>query len=127
MEINGRTVNLRRTVKTNCILAERAPGKDIRRYPELWAADNYTDSQLSAAFFIYALSEGYEAWKSFQEKDYEPHPLTVDELMSLDEDVFTELFKEALEVYTADGKTTVETQPKRSKKKTGAVKASPSE
>lgn len=127
MEINGRTVNLRRTVKANCILAERAPGKDIRRYPELWNADNYTDAQLSAAFFIYALSEGFEAWKSFQDKDYTPNPVTVDELMSLDEDIFNELFKEAIAVYTADGKTTVETQPKRSKKKTGTVKASPSE
>ena len=127
MEINGRTVNLRRTVKANCILAERAPGKDIRRYPELWEADNYTDSQLAAAFFIYALSEGYESWKAYQDKEYIAHPLTVDEAMTLDEAVFNKLFEEAVTVYGSDGKTTVETQPKRSKKKTGAVKALPSE
>lgn len=117
MVINGREIKFRRTVKANCLLAEHAPNKDIRRYPELWNTDNYADSQLAAAYWVFALNDGYENWLSFQDHDHVSNPLTVEEIMSLDEDTFAQLFMEAIEVYRADGKQTVQTQPKKSKKK----------
>lgn len=117
MTINGREVRFRRTVKTNCLLAEQSPNKDITRYSELWTDASFSDGQLAAAFFIFAMSDGYESWRSFKESGYVPQPISVEELMTLDESEFSALLGEAISAYNSDGKITVQTQPKRSKKK----------
>lgn len=121
MEVNGREIKFRRTVKTNCLLIEQSPGKDIRRYQERFSDADPVEAQFSAAFLIYAMNLGYEEWLSFKDKTHTPDPLTVDEIMTLDDTEIVALFKEAVAAMTADGKTTVETQPKPSKKKQGAA------
>ena len=116
MTINDREIKFRRTVYVTCLLSERAPGKDVRRYEELFDESNLGQTFEASAYFVHALSIGYEKWKAMTELGYEQHPVTLDELMCLDESEFLRLFAEAMEVFKGDAKQTVEAQPK---KKTG--------
>ena len=125
MTINGREIHFRRTVFVTCLLSERAPGNDVRRYEELFSESNLGQTFDASAYFVHALSIGYEKWKAMTTPGYEQHPVTLDELMCLDESEFLQLFAEAMEVFKGDAKQTVEAHPKkRSGKKTESVKAS---
>lgn len=117
MVINGREIKFRRTVKTNCMLIERSPNKDIKRLAETFTDADPVEAHFSAAFLIFAMNQGYEEWLSFQDKTHTPDPITVDEIMTLDDAEFVELFNEAVAAMTADGKVTVEAKAKPSKKK----------
>lgn len=125
MIINGREIYFRRTIFVTCLLSERAPGKDVRRYEELFNENNLGQTFDASAYFIHALSIGYEKWKAMTTPGYEQNPVTLDELMCLDESEFLKLFAEAMESFQGDAKQTVEAQPKkRTGKKTESVKAS---
>lgn len=120
MEVNGREIKFRRTVKTNCMLMEQSPDKDIRRYQEKLSGNDPVEAQFAAAFLIYAMNQGYEEWLSFKDRSHAVDPISVDEIMTLDDDEFLALFNEAVNAMKVDGKTTVEAQPKPSKKKTAS-------
>lgn len=118
MEIHGRDVNFRRTVLGNCEIAEMCPKKDINKFEELLKSD-YATAQNAAAKFIVALSKGYEMNQRFENPGYEMHPLTVDELMLLDNDEFNDLFEAALHAFANDGKTTVDAEAPKRKNEAG--------
>lgn len=115
MEIHGREIKFRRTVLGNCKIAEMSPKKDINRFDELLNSD-YATSQQAAAKFMAALSEGHEMNQRFENPDYEMHPLTTEEALLLDGDVFNDLFTEALAAFAGDTPT-VETEPVKEKGK----------
>lgn len=110
MIINGREVRFRRTVWGNCQLADMCPKKDINKLGALLQGD-YATSQRTAARMIAVLSEGYERAHKFSDPGYEPHPLTEDEALMLDDETFSALFQEAIDAFQNDGKTTVEAEP----------------
>lgn len=114
MRVNGREINFKRTVAANCKIADLCPDMDIKNADKLFAG-KYQDSQLTAAKVIAILNEGYEQNKKFSEPGYEPNPISVDELLSLDDDLFGELFTEAMEAYAGE-KATVEVEPEKGKK-----------
>ena len=125
MTINGREINFRRTVFVTCLLSERAPGKDVRRYEELFDESNLGQTFDASAYFVHALSIGYEKWRAMKEPGDVQKPVTLDELMNLDEAEFLQLFAEAMGVFQGDAKQTVEAQPKkRTGKKTEVAKPS---
>ena len=125
MKVNNREIKFRRTVFVTCLLSERAPGKDVRRYEELFDLTNLGQSYDAAAYFIHAMSMGYEKAKAMNEQGYTANPVTYDELMCLSEEDFLKLFTEAMEVYRGDAKQTVQAQPKKGTgKKTEVTKAS---
>lgn len=116
MEINGRDVRFARTVRANCILSDFAPDHDIARFNEIWEKGSYSEQQKACAVFINALSEGYEYRQKDREPGHVPRPITVDEALNLEDDIFAQLFGEALSAFTDGGKVTVETEPMPGKK-----------
>lgn len=110
MQIHGREIGFRRTVLGNCEIAEICPNRDINKFNDLVNGD-YITTQKAAASFMVALSKGYEMNRAFEEPGYQPRPLTVEELMLLDNEIFNELFVIAISRFADDGKTTVEAEP----------------
>lgn len=116
MEIHGREIKFRRTVLANCEIAEVCPDGDINKIDGLLHA-KYATAQKAAATIMSALSKGYEMEQKFNDPSYEMHPLTVDEVLLLDNDEFNALFVEALNVWADDGKVTVEAEEPKQKGK----------
>jgi len=119
MIIHGREIKFRRTVEATCELADKAPDGDINKYDKLLNSPKYSVTQKAAAEVIAALSKGYEKTRKYEEPGYVMNPLTLDEVLTLDEDTFTALFTEAMNAWQTDGKTTVETEPPKEKGKNG--------
>lgn len=99
-----------------CELADLCPDGDLNRFAELFQG-HMGNIQRNTAILIHLMNEGYEMSKKFEDPTYEPNPLTVDEILYLDDKTFTQLFEEATAVFMEDGKPSVETQPSKKKKK----------
>lgn len=116
MIVHGREIKFRPTVEAVCQLAEVCPGKAIGNIGSLFTnVEGTSESMTLMAYFVVCLNQGYEKAKAFEEPNYEPNPLTMDETMNLDADVLNELFSEATKAYLAD-KQTVEVEPEKPKR-----------
>lgn len=128
MKLNGREVKFKRTIWATIAVAAMCPDKDPMHIDEV-LKENFSDGNLAAAQFVCILSEGYERQKAFEAsqtgEDYEELPLTMDEIMNLDDfEIFQELFLEAANAWKNDSKPTVETQPAPGKKKSSRKQSS---
>lgn len=115
MIINGKEVRFCRTVWSNCKMTEAAPDHDLEKFYAKFQSPDVSERYFYAASFIVALNEGYEK-KHALETGEPPEPLTIDAVLSLEEDDFLTLLNEATEAFKADGKRTVNAQPKAVKK-----------
>lgn len=120
MIINGREIRFRRSVLANCEISEASPEGDVNRLlKEQLMGGTYAVSQKAAATIITALSKGYEFAQAAKDQKYKPRPLNMNEVLSLQEKEFNELFDEAMRVFYNDGKISVEAEPvKKTEKKT---------
>lgn len=118
MLIHGREIKFLRTVQAACDIADICPKGDMANIAELFKGTTKT-RVTNMANIIHFLSVGYEEAKAFEEEGYKPNPITVKELMALDEDTFNILFTEATEAFYSD-KQTVEVEPEKKKEKAKA-------
>ena len=116
MKVHGREITFLRTVWANCEFTKLADG-DIKNIEDKLGSD-YITSQKTAAEMMSILSMASESSKRFEDPDYKERPLTVEEAMSLEGEIFSKLFQEALAAWTNE-KPTVETTPQKGVKKTG--------
>lgn len=117
MELNGREIGFRRTVYANSKIAEMCPAHDINRINEIFKAKDAKVQLDFAVDFVLAMNEGYEKAKKFNEPDYEPRPLTREELELCDVVQLNSLFEIAADVFRGDAKVTVETAPAKGNRK----------
>ena len=110
MVVLGKDIKFRRSVQANCEIADICPNKDINKFNEL-INGNYPTAQKAAATFIVALNRAHEDYANYIDPAHEPDPVSIREIMMLDNEQFNDLFMEALKVFADDGKTTVETEP----------------
>lgn len=115
MDVFGREIGFLRTVAANCKIADMCPDGDISKGKSLFDGP-YQKSQNTAAKFISYMNEGYEMKKKFEDPGYAPQVITPEEAMYLPDEMFDQLFLEALEAYSGE-KITVETAPEKGKKK----------
>ena len=118
MLIHGREIQFLRTVQAACDIADICPKGDMANIAELFKGTTKTRIT-NMANIIHFLSVGYEEAKAFEEEGYKPNPITVKELMALDENTFNILFAEATEAFYSD-KQTVEVEPEKKKEKAKA-------
>lgn len=120
MRVNGREINFLRTVSATIEVANMCKDGDIKNAESLFDG-NYQDSQISAAKFIAVLSTGYEDNKAFREPGYKKNPITEQEVLSLTDEQFNELFSEAIKAYAGE-KETIETEPVKKKNRRNNAK-----
>lgn len=95
MQIRGKEIQFLRTVKATSDIARLCPDNDIQRIDELFSGDLPTTLEVGAKIIHY-LNEGYEMNRHFNEPGYQPDILSVDEIMYLDDQTYTELMKSAM-------------------------------
>lgn len=113
MKVNGREIKFLRTVAATIEVANMCKDGDINNVESLFDG-NYQDSQISAAKFMAVLSAGYEDNKAFSEPGYKKNPITEQEVLTLTDEQFNELFTEAVKAYAGE-KQTIETEPVKKK------------
>lgn len=113
MELNGREVGFKYSMRAAKMFADFCPERNISRIGEALsgAYGNVVDNQ---AAFIVALNTAF--CKSADHRDEGLQLITVDELLDLDQDEFQKIFLAAADVMTEDKKTHVETKPAPRKK-----------
>lgn len=112
-----REIKLARTVWANMELAKICPGNDLGRIKEVLDTSDSLAQMQGILKIITILSEAYERKEKAQNPNYEPHPITEDELMEWTEDEIGAALNQALETFHKDGEQTVIARPKKSKKK----------
>lgn len=110
MKIYGRDYGFKMTVGASVEISEMCPDGDIKNIGQLLEG-RFSQVSRTGAEFICALSRGFEAAKSFEEPGYKPAPLTVELLMTLDQETFTETQLEAMRAFKNDKQGTVEAEP----------------
>lgn len=117
MKVRGREINFLRTVKATVDLAELCPNRDLTKIDVIFNG-NVADAQLNVARLIHIMNEGYEMNKHFENPEYEANPISVEEVLYLDNDTFNKLAEKAMSAFTKGVEQLVETEePKGSKKK----------
>lgn len=111
MIVRGREIGFLRTVKTSCDIEALCPNHDLSRFDELLNG-SVASANRTVAEMIRILNEGYEMNRKFNEEGYEPHVLTLDEILYLDDSVFQELAEEAMKAFNKE-KQTVEVETKK--------------
>lgn len=115
MIVHGREVKFLRTVWAVNEISKVCPQHNIGRFNETLKEESTIAVNDTWATFIVALNTGYEMAQKFEDKDYQPNPLTVEEVYSLHEKEFTALISEAMRAWFGDA-VTVEVEESKGKK-----------
>ena len=105
MIIHGREIKFLKTVGAVCEISEHCPGKDLKNITSLWKDGTQAEATNNFAIIISALNKGYEFAQKWEDPEYKPNPITIEELMSLNYDVFMSLFTEATIAFYGDEQT----------------------
>ena len=121
MEIYGKNREFLMTVGASAEVAKACPGQKLANLGQLFKASSDDVSSIEGtAKLIVALNRGYEMARSFREPGYQPDPLTMEQVMSLDMATFRELAAEAGKAMRQDR--SIESEPL--KKKDAAARTS---
>lgn len=111
MQIYGRDVHFKRTVGATCEIEQFAPDGDVARIREYFSdAVKFSESMGVCARIMCALNKGYIQSQKYSGEECDEKPVTYDELMTLEESAFMDLFMEALDAYSRE-KPQIETEP----------------
>ena len=112
MGINGKERGFLLTIGASAEISELCPQGDLSRLGEVFN-QSYAKQIRITARLIAAMSRGYENQKHYEDPSYEPDALTVDEIMTLDTQMFQELTHEVMQKFGSDQQPTVETEAKK--------------
>lgn len=117
MIIHGNEYHFLLTVGTTKALAKLCPENNIANIGLIFEGKD-TDKMIDTIAALAAImSEGYEARQKYTIKDYEPHPLTKDEVLTLTIQELEELQNEVMDEIGVGMKTDVEAEPEKIKGK----------
>lgn len=124
MELHGREVHFLLTVGATKAIAKLCPDGDIQNIGLIFA-DKATDKMIDViAELAAAMSEGYENQQKYIKKDYEPNPVSKEEVMTLTIPELEILQEDLMNEIGAGMKTEVIAEPEKVKgKKNGKVTA----
>ena len=110
-------IKFARTVAADIELAKLCPGNNIANLQKLIMGPDTPTVMKNIMKVIVILSESYENKRHFQEPDYEPNPVTIEELMYYTEDDLLKLSNIAFSSFEEDGKVSVEAESKKNEEK----------
>lgn len=115
MELNGREVGFAYNMRAAKMLVDLAPDRDLTKIGDALTGKhgNIVDNQ---AKFIIALSTAYS--QSAEHRAEGATPVTMDELLDMDQEEFQAVFLEASNAFIEGQKTNVNTKPAPRKKGT---------
>lgn len=108
MEIKGREIKFLRTVKSTCDIEDLCPNHDLNRFAELMSGSVKTVNT-TVAQLIRIMNEGYEMNRQMNEDGYKARPLTMEEIMYVDDATFSKLAEEMMKAFNGE-KPTVEVE-----------------
>lgn len=109
-------IKFARTTWANIQLSKLCPGNEIGKLQELFETTDFAQQMESMISIILILKDAYDRRAKFEDKDFEPYPLTREILENLDEEEISSLLNKAFETFGIDGETSVETKAKKTKK-----------
>lgn len=118
MKIYGKEYGFRLDVKAQADISKLCPGGDIQRFNDIFKGGMKAETFETVARVCVIMSESFERRRCFEDLNHKFEPLTLDIVMSLDNDEFDQIQREALASYGRDTTPTVETEPE---KKTSAA------
>lgn len=118
MIIRGREVKFLRTVKTACEMAKMCPDGDLANLDALFTG-SVANINENGAKLIHLMAEGYEMNKHFDDPSYKPNPISVEEVLYLDDATYVALFNEMMEAFTGDKRTVETEETKKNENVTG--------
>lgn len=108
-----RNIKFERTVWAERQLAKMCPNNDIKKLGEVITSDDF-DKQIEAIeSMIIIMNEAHERKAHFLDNSYEINVITREELENMTESELMELSNIAFADFNADGKTEIETEPKK--------------
>lgn len=113
MTLNGREVGFLYSMRAAKMFADFCPERDFSRISDALTG-KYGNIIENQARFIIALSTAY--CRSADHRDEGQEPITMDELLDLDQEMFQALFLAAAEAMSAGNQTHIETKPAPRKK-----------
>ena len=119
MFIFGREVGLAVTVGASIKLARLCPDNDLTKIDSLLKG-GLTDTLENVMKMAVIMSEAYELKQAHILPDYEPNPLTEEELEALDMSELGELMAEVRSAMARDGAQQINTKPAKGSKKNSA-------
>lgn len=114
MILHGRELKFKYTILSTKELANLCKDHDIKKLGELLQSDDTVEQFNTACSVIIALSNGYEKAKHFNDPEYTPRPITMEELETLTPDEFSDVLNCAMDAMNE--KETVEIDPVKGKK-----------
>lgn len=117
MLIHGREIHFLLTVGATRKIARLCPDNDIQNISLIFEAKD-TDKMIDVlATLSQAMSEGYESQKKYLDPSYEPHPLTIEEVMTLTIQELTSLQEELMKEIGVGMEVEIKAEPLKNKKK----------
>lgn len=117
MLIHGREIHFLLTVGATRKIARLCPDNDIQNISLIFEAKD-TDKMIDVlATLSQAMSEGYESQKKYLDPSYEPHPLTIEEVMTLTIQELTSLQEELMKEIGVGMEVEIKAEPVKNKKK----------
>ena len=106
-------IKFARTVRADIELAKLCPDNNIKKLRSLVTGEDTIKNIENIMKIIVVLNTAYEEKRHHEDSSYEMNPITIEELEWYTEDDILQLYNQAFIDYDADGKTTIETTPKK--------------
>ena len=110
-------IKFARTAWANIQLSKLCPNNDITKLQNIVDTKDFAE-QMNAMFnIILILKEAFDRKEKYNHPEFEPYPLSREDLENMDETELEQLLNKAFETFGVDGAVSVETSAKKSKGK----------
>lgn len=121
MEVHGREIGLMCTVEAHDAISALAHDNNVETVMQMLNSQDTVEQYTTAVLFVAAMSSGYENNRQYEDPDYEPRPVTPEELTHMRRGEFDALFTEAFNTFLADCGITVEAEEPKGKNAAAAA------
>ena len=106
-------IRFARTVQADIELAKLCPDNNLGKLKQVVTGKDTITNLQNIMKVIVILSEAYENKKHFEDPEYKPNPVTLEQLYYYTEDDVLKLSNQAFADFSADGETSVEAEAKK--------------